>query len=211
MTISTVGTATFQTTVAPSNSCKGDSGGPLLLSDGTGGEQLIGLTTSGDIDCASFALNVRVDTLAAEIQTFIDHAATLPTGRPSGNIAPGAICTTACTSNADCPDGLVCFPAEPDRSLCLLVGPAAASYGSACQTSSDCGGQTCARLWPSGADACRCASPCAGAPPPPSMKKSGCDIAGAAPRTSPLALVPLWLVLLGWLRPGRASEPTSKS
>lgn len=204
MTISAVDAATFQTTVAPSNSCKGDSGGPLLLSDGSGGEQLIGLTTSGDVDCASFALNVRVDALASEIQTFIDHAATLPTGRPSGNIAPGAVCTTACASNADCPDGLVCFPAEPDRNLCLLVGPAAASYGSDCQTSSDCGGHACARLWPSGADACRCASPCAGTPTPPTMKKSGCELAGAAPGTSPLALAPLWLVLLGWRRLRRA-------
>ena len=86
MTVSEVDAVTFQTTVAPSNSCKGDSGGPVFVDDGTGNEVFAGLTTSGDVDCSSFALNLSVAPLAAEIQAFIDQSASLPTGEPNGNI-----------------------------------------------------------------------------------------------------------------------------
>jgi V8-like Glu-specific endopeptidase len=206
MTVSEVDAATFQTTVAPSNSCKGDSGGPVFVDDGAGNEQLVGLTTSGDVDCDMFALNLRVDPLVAEIQAFIDQSASLPTGAPAGNIDPAALCTSACTSNADCPDDLTCFPATPEESLCLLAGPSVASYGKSCATDSDCsGGASCARLWPSGADACRCATPCMGAPMPPTMgKKSGCGMAGDA-ASSPWALL-LSLLALVALRYARLTR-----
>jgi hypothetical protein len=199
MTVSEVDAATFQTTVAPSNSCKGDSGGPVFVDDGTGNETFAGLTTSGDVDCASFALNLSVEPLAAEIQAFIDQSASLPTGEPDGNIDRSVLCTTACATSADCPDDLVCFPAMPGESLCLLAGPSVANYGKSCSTDSDCGGsESCARLWPSGADACRCASPCSGVPKPPSMgtKKSGCSAVGEPAAASPWALWSLLLLLV---------------
>jgi V8-like Glu-specific endopeptidase len=202
MTVSEVDAATFQTTVAPGNSCKGDSGGPVLVDDGAGGERFVGLTTSGDVDCASFALNLRVDPLVAQIQAFIDQAATLPAGEPDGTIARTALCTTACASNADCPDGLACFPTSPEESQCLLAGPAVTSYGDSCASDADCGGKTCARLWPSGAGACRCASPCMGGPKPPMMmgKGDGCAMARGATAARPWALCLVALASLAAVR-----------
>jgi hypothetical protein len=47
---------------APSQPCRGDSGGPALAAL-EGGEVLMGVVSSGDPECAAFARLIRVDTV----------------------------------------------------------------------------------------------------------------------------------------------------
>ena len=66
---------------------------------------------------------------------------------------------------------------------CLALALREGAYLEACAADAQCGGGICARIWPAGADACRCFVPC---PPGP---RFGCAVAPAAP-------LGLWLVVL---------------
>ncbi|CAN5781198.1 hypothetical protein BH11MYX4_BH11MYX4_13220 [soil metagenome] len=80
---------TFLAHPAPSQPCRGDSGGPAFLTlDGV--ERLVGITSFGDADCAAFARFTRVDaTLDTFIQPFIDEAREGATTAPGGcRLAP---------------------------------------------------------------------------------------------------------------------------
>ena len=71
---------------------------------------ILGVTSSGDAACASYAVQARVDVaVAAFVQPYLDATAAAPSGRPAGVIGESAICQTACASAADCPDGLACL------------------------------------------------------------------------------------------------------
>jgi MYXO-CTERM domain-containing protein len=156
------------------------------------------VTSSGDAACASYAVQARVDVAVATfVQPYLDATAAAPSGRPVGAIAESAICKMACTSAADCPDALACLPATPDRpAACGITQGVPSSFGAVCAHDSDCGGGgSCARVWPDGADACRCATPCAGGPP---MMPGGhgCAFAGTPPDSPPAWLLPALVALV---------------
>ncbi len=56
MQISAVDPLTFTATPLPSNTCGGDSGGPVFV-----GDQLVGVTIAGDPTCKVRATNARLD------------------------------------------------------------------------------------------------------------------------------------------------------
>jgi V8-like Glu-specific endopeptidase len=190
--VSSLDANVFAADAVAGDSCGGDSGGPVFADLGAG-EELVGVTVSGDVACQTNAVQARVDVAVADfVQPYLDATAAAPAGRPGGTIAAASLCQSACASAADCPDALVCAPATGDRQATCAVDPAApVAYGALCAHDADCGGGgggagggSCARLWPDGADACRCAQPCAGVPPPigggGGGGRGGCSLAGHA-------------------------------
>lgn len=82
MTISAVDPLTFTATPSPSNSCGGDSGGPVFV-----GDQLVGVTIAGDPTCRVRATNARVDISIADfVRPQVD--APLPASPPPGDAPP---------------------------------------------------------------------------------------------------------------------------
>jgi hypothetical protein len=181
--------AAFRASPAPSMSCVGDSGGPVLLRDGDR-EVLAGLTVSGDVACRTQAFNVRVDALLdGFIRPFLAEA---PVPRVP-TLAPGDLCTASCTRNAECPSGLTCVSTDGAPGRCLLPALQEGSYGAACADDSACGaGGLCARLEPEGEGACRCFTPCTPPPDEPSAPEQ--DEGGCASAPGPLLLG-----LLAWV------------
>jgi V8-like Glu-specific endopeptidase len=199
MTVSALDANVFRAVPAPGNSCEGDSGGPAFGDVGAG-EQILGVTVSGDLACSTYALQARVDGAVADfIQPFVDATALAPVGRPLGRIDAGALCQTACADASDCPAALTCEPATPDRAaVCALSQAAPANFGAVCAHDSDCGsGGSCARLWPDGADACRCSQPCGSAPPP--HPGGGCSMAPLSSERASWALALAGLLTLALL------------
>ena len=74
MTVAELGDDTFNTLPAPAMTCTGDSGGPVLVAQRDGEEQLIGLTVFGDPGCKKVATNQRVARLRDFIAPFIEQA-----------------------------------------------------------------------------------------------------------------------------------------
>jgi V8-like Glu-specific endopeptidase len=168
--VSEVTPTSFTATASPSMTCHGDSGGPVFLKSETGVEELAGITAKGDAGCKDYAFNIRVDAVMTDfIAPYVKATETAPKGVPVGKLAPAQICMQTCSTNADCPGALPCI-AYSDGKRCGLEGSPPASLGATC--GSDGGpscatGEICARYWSTGPDACRCATPCTGAPPPP--------------------------------------------
>ena len=83
MTIETVDERTFTATPTPSNTCGGDSGGPVFVAVGAS-EQLLGVTVAGDPTCTVRATNGRVDISVADfIQPYIDMPVPAPPSGPA--------------------------------------------------------------------------------------------------------------------------------
>lgn len=65
---------TFDIVPGPSQTCAGDSGGPALL-EADGGRVLVGVTSSGDWDCAEFGREMRIDAYRDDfLDAAIDHS-----------------------------------------------------------------------------------------------------------------------------------------
>ena len=177
-----VSASAFRAGPAPGMSCVGDSGGPVLVSDGTR-EVIAGITASGDVACRTEAVNVRVDVLRDTfLQPFLSEAPA--PGAPT--LAPESLCRETCTRDADCPSGLTCDFAESPAGRCLLPALQGGDYGASCAEDAACGaGGLCARLEPEGDEACRCFVPC-GSPTAPDA--AGC---GSAPGPALFGLVVL--------------------
>jgi secreted trypsin-like serine protease len=78
MQIASVGAYTFEAMPTPSNTCGGDSGGPVFVVAG-GGEQLLGVTVAGDPTCSTNAIDGRVDISVADfVKPFVDMPVTAP-------------------------------------------------------------------------------------------------------------------------------------
>ncbi|MDC0710969.1 trypsin-like serine protease [Stigmatella sp. ncwal1] len=188
LAIQEVSANAFRAGPSPAMSCVGDSGGPVLVSDGAR-EVLAGITVSGDIACRTEALQVRTEALwESFIQPFL-RAAPEPS-RPTR--APEALCQETCAQDADCPSGLTCVSLDGTPGHCLLPALQEGNYGEACTDDATCGvNGLCARLEPEGEAACRCFTPCE-APPPP--EKTG----GCASVPGPALLGLLGLLTLRW-------------
>ncbi len=200
LTVTEVTAEAFRAGPAPSMSCVGDSGGPVLVREG-GREVLAGLTASGDVACRTEAYNVRVDALRADfLQPFLSQQP-----QPPGRVlAPEALCRETCTHDAECPSGLTCVSLEGAPGRCLLPALQEGAYGAACTEDTACGaGGLCARLEPEGAGACRCFTPC-GALPVDDAQEAGC---ASAPGPALLGL----LALAGALRRRTRGRPSVRS
>jgi hypothetical protein len=163
LSVREVTASAFRAGPAPSMSCVGDSGGPVLVNNG-GHEVLAGITVSGDVACRTEAFNVRVDVLR---DTFLEPFLSEPHSPVVSPLAPENLCREACTRDADCPSGLTCDFAGGASGRCLLPALQGGDYGAPCLEDAVCGiGGLCARLEPEGEEACRCFTPCGSAPPP---------------------------------------------
>ncbi|WP_224362821.1 S1 family peptidase [Hyalangium versicolor] len=151
----------FRAGPAPAMSCVGDSGGPVLVNDGTR-EVLAGITVSGDVACRTEAVNVRVDALR---DTFLQPFLSAPPAPTRPTLAPENLCRDTCEQDSDCPSGLICDAAEGAARRCLLPALQQGDYGAPCTDDAACGTSgLCARLEPAGDDACRCFTPCDSTP-----------------------------------------------
>ncbi|HEU4409865.1 MAG TPA: trypsin-like serine protease [Polyangiaceae bacterium] len=203
--VSAVTATAFEAAAAPSMSCSGDSGGPVLLASAAG-EVVAGVTASGDPACRERAFNVRVDAHLDWLLARLGAIVAAPPA-PEPSIAPGDLCSAACAGHAECPADLRCASDFSGASRCTLAGAGVGALGAACRADAECGGGgRCVRT--SGA-ACACFRPCdpmglpgTGGPPPPGASGGwggdgdGCALAtpargGAGPFA---ALVTLWLV-----------------
>lgn len=189
----------FRAGPAPGMSCVGDSGGPVLVSDGTR-EVLAGITVSGDVACRTEAVNVRVDALRDTfLQPFLSE--TPAPGVPT--LAPESLCRDTCTRDAECPSGLTCDLAQGTPGRCLLPALQAGDYGAPCTEDAACGASgLCARLEPEGDEACRCFVPCVSSPEP--------DAGGCSGAPGP-ALLGLGALVLQVVRARRRRRATAGS
>lgn len=168
--ISAVQAADFTALPAPSQPCRGDSGGPALLPAGTIG----GVVSHGDTACTDHAVYARVDVAMAFITGYLADTApgTATTGNAclyDGQCAGGpclvavddpriAYCSQACTRDGDCPTGMTCTGGE-----CRYPPPTPGALGADCAADAACitgicrqsaCTQTCSGTCPSGF-ACR--------------------------------------------------------
>jgi V8-like Glu-specific endopeptidase len=120
----------------PSQTCMGDSGGPIFI-EKYGVEYLLAVASAGDAACEEHAVNSRADAhyegfiLPYLLRTSQGGAATGETCYFEGNCAEGTcagldvnsigFCTRSCQPSLDnCPEGLACIDTGDDRgSLCL--------------------------------------------------------------------------------------------
>lgn len=212
LVITEVGSSMFRAGPDPAMSCRGDSGGPVLVVTAEG-ESLAGITSGGDDACASEARQARVDVAWDDFVMPYVLASDGAPPLPAGTVMPENLCKEPCAGDADCPAWLSCLGGEDGDGRCQLPGGVNGNLQGACATDSDCGqGRSCQRLSPDGPDACSCSTPCdgLGAPPPdPAPQKGGCSLAQGGSRGAPewpaLVLLGLWIRSAARRRGGKDS------
>ena len=170
--ISVVTPDAFEIAPAPSMTCHVDSGGPVFVTV-EGQERLAGVTSSGDLQCASVGVNMQVGAHRASfIDPFLSTVGEVgDAGAAGGAVALSAVCEEACGEDEDCPLGMTCERGMSDARCMLAPLPPGAFEGD-CERDEDCTGQ-CARV--PGQSACMCYSPCEGSviPPPVDAGREG--------------------------------------
>nr|MBA3820220.1 S1 family peptidase [Deltaproteobacteria bacterium] len=101
--------------------CQGDSGGPSFAMM-NGKLTVVGVTSFGDQDCASFGADTRSDIEKAFLETHI----------PNLGIKP-------CTMDTECGDEQICF-----KSACIAQPFAPTGLGATCAVGSECESDLCA-------------------------------------------------------------------
>ncbi|HEX5059394.1 MAG TPA: trypsin-like serine protease [Kofleriaceae bacterium] len=198
----------FDATPSPAMTCTADSGGPVFATINAN-EELVGLTSRGDAACATTAVNARVDVAQSPfVDPFVTASASAPPGWPAGLPPIDALATTSCTTDAECPALMTCSVFDHH---CGFAWLGAGSFGAACANDADCGAAParCARVWPDGADACRCFTSSMQPPGPDAgtgsgeLPPNGCDgCAGSGGDALPLPFAIL-LAQLGLLELSR--------
>jgi V8-like Glu-specific endopeptidase len=185
LALSAVRAASFDAMPSPAMTCVADSGGPVFAMTGSG-EQLVGLTSRGDVACAATATNARIDVAQA---SFVDPAIAAGSAAPPGWPSQLTAIDTACTSDDQCPALMTCN----EQGRCGLPWLGDGMFGAACADSCG-GGDRCVRVWPSGSDACHCFSS-AMMPPGPDVSASpppgGCGCGTTGDPESVLVLIAL--------------------
>jgi len=192
--VSSVAAATFEVVPAPAMSCDGDSGGPALVA-GASGDVVAGVASYGDAACTQFGDYADVAGARGFIDPVVAAAQAAPEAHGDGPIARDAICSTACSADADCPAGLACAAAMDGTMRCAVPGQEAGDLGAACTPATPCASGTCIAL--PGSDQCACLAPCGAPPPPP----DGCGCRTGSSHGSWLAL---GVVLVALVRRKRA-------
>jgi hypothetical protein len=114
--ITSYDTTTFHVAASPAATCGGDSGGPVFLS-AEAGERWIGITSSGDVDCAQFSRVMRLDAYAEFL----------------GRLSP-------CTDTDDCPEDSECA-----LGICRPPAPVPLELGAPCEADRQCRTGFCAQ------------------------------------------------------------------
>lgn len=143
---------TFRFSASPALTCHGDSGGPALV-DGVDGPEIVGVTSAGDVDCASYGVDVRVDSNRDFILAAVAEPGPMVDSRPTLD----ALCEATCEVDAECPAALICRSDDAGLGRCVLPQREPGRFSGACMLDADCGSGTCASL----PDGCRCYEPCA--------------------------------------------------
>jgi trypsin len=117
--------------------CSGDSGGPAFAII-NGKQTVVGVTSFGDTQCASYGADTRID---IEQQFLIQHVPEL----------------VGCLADKDCPAHRVCFAHS-----CIAQPFGPNGIGSVCKTAADCDSAVCAV---SSQDGSRCSLACSPSDP----------------------------------------------
>jgi hypothetical protein len=190
VTISALTDTTISYAPSPAMTCVGDSGGPVFVDFGQG-EELVGVTASGDRECERSGVAARADVKLAD---FVVSPGEAPS-RTSSTL--GGLCTTSCSVDDECPNDLVCRADVDGTNRCLLPNVATGAFGDVCLRDAECGAGSCVPF----DDECRCNEPCA----EPSPASGGCSIA-SRPRGS----LHWWVGFLALLLIARRAERVSK-
>ncbi|RJS22017.1 polyhydroxyalkanoate biosynthesis repressor PhaR [Corallococcus sp. H22C18031201] len=199
LTVTRVDARAFHAGPAPSMSCVGDSGGPVLWAQ-SGPEVLAGITVSGDVACRTEAVNVRVE---AVLDDFIRPFLAEPPPSDTSTLHLDAFCRESCADARECPSGLACVASAGGPGRCVLSALQDGDFGAHCVEDAACASGICARLDSDGAEACRCFTPCA-APPEPTEAPDASKAEGCASTSGLLPGLAGW-VILATRRRARAS------
>jgi hypothetical protein len=168
MALTTVRSTSFDAEPGPALTCRGDSGGPVLAEiDGV--EQLVGITSQGDVGCVATAFNVRIDAvLDAFVRPQLAAIEALGPAWPPEAASIDELGTFECATDEQCPALMFCADDPMGGRRCALSSAGPGAFGETCGDDLACGpGGACARIWPDGADACRCFASSIPVPPIP--------------------------------------------
>jgi MYXO-CTERM domain-containing protein len=175
----------------------------LFALDDAGGEQLVAVTSSGDLDCEAWALNAEVAPGTEWITSTLAAIDDTPDGWSAAELGLDEVCAQECTTDLQCPAAMSCLVDETGGH-CAIPGLAAGDMLDSCSSDDDCGGDACVQVWP---DACQCHAPCQdlGFPDdsgPDSAADSGgvtepsCGCSATSASTAALWSLPILVVLL---------------
>jgi len=152
----------------PSLTCAGDSGGPAFLAS-AGGERLVGVTSTGDVDCEVSSRLSRVDVhvtsfiapynaRVAEGAAGIGDRCYFPEQCGAGACAPAPDdpsvrhCARPCDDAVDCPAGMACLAGADGAAMCRHPLPTPGAPGGRCTEDADCTTGLCGRVVASAAE-----------------------------------------------------------
>jgi V8-like Glu-specific endopeptidase len=131
--------------------CRGDSGGPLLVRRGSQ-EELVGVTTWGDPGCRYFGAAARIDRQVDFMRPFLRSVRQKVRARPTLDLDKG-VAGVGCESNADCPEQTTCFGWPEQTRWCTYAGLPRGRFTHACVSDAQCGTDNLCVALPGG---CRC-------------------------------------------------------